>query len=306
MIKIIAFDAEFAIQEILELSVYSHSTDNPADIAGFIGMEPVESFHQYFKPRTERRWPFSQKIHKISPAMVAHRPYITRFKDEIERRLLEADYYVGFDIGNDVGALEYEGISGIDREKIIDVKDFHWLVYGREKGVPLDGRKGLEVTAEELGMEFEETKAHGASYDTFITIKCFLHLLELYSRKYPEETVVQLLERYRKEWETTSDEYHREYAKGYASLIPAKDGYRLKVSRNPVAHAEVSIPVNARWRAQDEIDAKFRNRISRDDSSIYCLKPSDIQWIKGYKNEYDSQETMHKKMFELRRKGGLF
>lgn len=302
MIRFIAFDAEFAIQEILELSIFTHEADDATSPESFPDVVPEETFHQYFKPRTERFWPFSQKVHHISPKLVAHRPFITRFQDEIERQMKGADYLIGFDIHNDINALENEGVSVGDTERIIDVKDLHWLVYGRENGVPLDGRKGLEVTAGELGMEFEDNKAHGASYDTLITMKCFLHLIGVYSKNHPEAGIKELLQLYREEWEFASDEYHREFAKGYLSLIPAAGGYRLKVSRNPARNAELSIPVNARKRALNEVDAKFFKRLSKTDHSVYCLKPADIEWLKGYSNEYDSQEQIHQKMYELRHK----
>lgn len=149
-------------------------------------------------------------------------------------------------------------------------------------------------------MEFEDNKAHGASYDTLMTMKCFLHLIGVYSKNHPEASIKELLQLYREEWELANDEYLREFAKGYLSLLPAAGGYRLKVSRSPARNAELSIPVNARKRALDEVDAKFFKRVSKTDHSVYCLKSTDIEWLKGYSNEYDSQEQIHQKMYDLR------
>lgn len=294
--KIVALDAEFAVSEVLELSLWQLSLPATSPAA--------ESFHALFKPRHERRWPGSQRVHHISPEMVADKPYFSRHRASIQALIDSADCLVGFALENDVEALKREGILRLDEKLQLDVKDLHWVCYGREQDVPLNSRGGLEATALELGVRFDESEAHGASYDTQKTLECFQRLYARFREQEglqdatPEATIEAMQQRWTKE----SEDYNREFAKGYVQMYPSRDGYRMKVGRNepkPVEGA-VTIAVNARWRAQDEIDARFARRCKTGERHIYRLTAADLQWLRAYKNEYDSQEQFHRKMFALR------
>ena len=61
-----------------------------------------------------------------------------------------------------------------------------------------------------------------------------------------------------------------------------------------------AIPVNARYRALDEMDARFHKRRHPLDRNVYRLTKTDIEWFKTYSNEYDGQEPLHRKMQDLR------
>lgn len=292
MKNIICFDAEFATQEILELSVYSDTI--PAS------EEPREIFHSLFKPETERRWPGSERVHHISPAMVRKSPFFRRHREEIQRLIDRADALVGFAIENDIEALRREGVTIPGDKAIVDVRDFHWLLEGRANGVELDARKGLAVTAEELGVEFSDADAHGASYDTLKTLECFRILIDRFGGEEDD-----ILNRYQREWETTREAYVEEFAKGWVSLVETRDGYRLKPSRlapPEPGKAAVTIRVNARWRAMNEIDAHFDRKRHRDHPSIYILKAADLDWFAGYANTYDGGEAMHHRLHDLRQR----
>lgn len=308
--KYIAFDAEFAINEVLELSVYHWDSETPDE-------QPAEVFHQYFKPRNEHRWPGSERVHHISPRMVAHRPHFSRFRDMVQRLVDEADCLVGFAIQNDIDALAREGIKGLDRKLAVDVRDMHWLCHGRLAGIELDSRRGLSVTAGELGIDFSESDAHGASYDTLKTMQCFVRLIQDFEDMSLREAAGTgqevsedgFLARYLQKWDTEREKYYREYAKGWIALVEAREGYRLKASRiaPPSGDKVVSvIHVMARMRGLDEIDARFTRKRHPEDRHVYCLDDSDIRWFAGYSNEYDAQESLHRKMQELRAHGGLF
>ena len=301
MINIIGFDAEFAIKEILELSI--HRIEAPRDWTNEGGKlpQPSEVFHQFFKPRTERNWRDSIRVHHITPRMVAHRPPISRFDKPLREIIGTADVLVGFDIKNDIEALKGEGYDCFDDKAIIDVKDLFWLLRGRFDNIPLDSRKGLEATAETLEIEFSGDKAHGASYDTLITMLAFGTLFEEYASKYPDLTLDRLISTYQEDWEKASDDYLREYAKGYVALIPAPDGYKIKSTReNHTEGAEEVIRVNARFRALDEIDAHFNKRRVSGKKTVYRLREEDLRWFRQYKNEYDGNERLHKDLHKLR------
>ena len=304
--KLLCFDAEFADhQEILELSIWEASGEN--------WKERRQVFHQYVKPRTCRRWPGSQRVHHISPQMVADKPYFSRWRATVQKLLDEADFIVGFDIGNDIGALAQEGVTGLEEKRVVDVRDFHWMVNTLSQGVALNSRKGLQTTAEELGVPFSENLAHGADYDTRVTLDCFLRLLEQYEKSAPapaensdeSERGERFLPRYLSDWEKTLDNYQREFARGWIFLQKWKEGCRVKaLQAGPPTGADVveSIAVAARYRALDEIDRHFsRHRDSRD-SRVFLLTERDIEWFRNYTNEYDGEEQLHKRMLELRQR----
>ncbi|MDE7159615.1 MAG: hypothetical protein K2O24_02030 [Muribaculaceae bacterium] len=309
-IRFVGFDAEFAIKEILELSIFSlgyHTADSSDEsVSDSIdesasARESKEIFHEYFKPRNETHWPGSQRVHHISPAMVRHRPGFIKFRPTVQRLIDEADCLVGFAIDNDIEALRFAGVHGLDDKPVIDIRDLHWLCHGRDAGVALDSRRGLSVTAGELGIDFNETDAHGASYDTLKTMECLNVLLKQFEEKYPSDS--PLLAHYLQVWDTERENYYREYAKGWVAIVESGDGYRIKTSRMSPPEGDkvvAVIPVNARHRALDEIDARYDKRRHRLDRKVYMLTKADIEWFKAYTNEYDGQEHLHRKMQELR------
>lgn len=302
--KIICFDAEFANEkglpeEILELSIRQTET---------LGKESGNRliFHEYIKPARHRRWPHAQEVHHITPEMVAGKPGFVHWRQKIQQIIDNADYLVGFAIENDITALEREGIRGLDTKRVIDVRDLHWLQNTRHTGMELNSRKNLATTAEELGIEFSETLAHGADYDTRITLACFQTLIDSFREtEKAGATPEEILAHYLKRWEEERENYLREYARGWITLVKWHNGYRLKASRNkptPNERTEASIEVKARYLAIDEIDAKLDKRRDSYDPHVYNLKPADIEWFCSYTNEYDGQEPLHRRMAELRAK----
>lgn len=303
--KIICFDAEFAIQEILELSVWE--ADGWGEQA-----KVRQAFHQYFRPERERRWPGSQRVHHISPQMVASKPGFAHWRARIQKTVDEADLLVGFAIENDIEALSRAGIRGLDRKKIVDVRDLHWLVNTRHQGVGLDARKGLGVTATEVGAEFSENLAHGADYDTRVTLDCFRRLMRDFeqSEGVGPEGESATLARYLQRWDEEREAWLRDFARGWVYLQEFKEGHVAKATKAGVPEGKKGvaawIEVAARWRALDEIDAHLGRRRHPDDSRVYILRPSDWEWFRNYTNEYDGDETTHRKMAELRQSAARF
>ncbi len=308
-IHFVGFDAEFAVKEILELSIYVLDyARGGKEVGEDTGEERhKEIFHQLFRPRNEHRWPGSERVHHISPKMVAHMPFFTRLRPRIQQMIDDADCLVGFAISNDIDALEFEGVTNLDSKPYIDIRDLHWLCYGRDAGIELDARRGLAATAEELGVEFNDSDAHGASYDTRKTMECLERLLDAFIEKYPlEEEKTDLLAHYLQIWDREREAYLKEYAKGWIAIVEAHEGYRLKASRLSEPKGEkvvASVRVMARNRALNEMDAHFSKRRHPENRHIYCLTKSDMKWFMDYANEYDGQEGFHKKMMELRATG---
>lgn len=299
--KLICFDAEFAIREVLELSIWGMELGAEETAEG----RPRQVFHQYFRPREERRWPGSQRVHHISPKMVARKPHFSEWRRKIQALVDEADLLVGFAIDNDIEALEREGIQGLSEKPCVDVRDLHWLVRTRHEGVELDARKGLAVTAGELGVEFSENLAHGADYDTRVTLACFRALADDFAKaelgegKSPEEWLMKYQER----WDEEREKFMEQFAHGWVGLQRWHDGYRLKASRLKAPSGEdieEVVEVNARQRALDEMDERFDKLRNPHDAKVYMLKEKDIEWFRRYNNEYDGQEQLHRRMTDLR------
>lgn len=297
MKKIICLDAEFAILEVLELSIFAD------DLLPTGEGSAREVFHSLFRPVSERRWPGSQRVHHISPAMVRNAPYFRRRQAEIQRLIDESDCLVGFAIDNDLDALRREGISIDESKPVIDVRDLHWLLHGRAAGVELDARKGLAVTASELGIPFDDADAHGAKYDTQKTLECFRELMSRFADECGDVAPDSLLELYFERWNREREEYLEAFAHGWVSITETREGYRLRASRlGPPSddRTVATIEVNARWRALNEIDAHFDRKRHRDHPSLYLLTAADIEWFKNYTNTYDASEPMHRRLQDLR------
>lgn len=300
--KIICFDAEFANEagypeEILELSIWQTEALGP-------DAPKRQVFHQYFRPVEHRRWPHSQSVHHISPAMVAGKPHFAEWRRKIQQIVDEADLIVGFALENDITALEREGIKRIAEKPAVDVRDLHWLQNTRHQGVDLNSRKNLAVTAGDLGVEFSENLAHGADYDTRITLECFQTLIAAFRRdENPEGDEAAVLDRYAARWVQERENFLREYAHGWVALVKWHEGYRLKASRMAPPKGEgveKVIEVGARYRALDEIDARFDRLRDPRDARVYRLGKKELAWFAAYANEYDGSEPLHKKMSELR------
>lgn len=297
----LGLDAEFAVSEVLELSMYSVRVAPETGEAA----APGQVFHQYFRPERETFWPGSQRVHHISPGMVAHRPPFRRFLPQIQKMIDEADCLVGFAIENDVEALKREGVCGLDGKMQLDIRDLYWICRGREAGIGLNSRAGLAATAAELGIDFSEQDAHGASYDTLKTMEGLLVLRKEFEEKCLAADAGKLSEpeklyRYIALWNQAREEWLRDFAKGWVILVETRDGYRLKVNRARPAGDDRCIAVNARQRALQEIDAHFSRKRVDGSPTLFRLNSSDLEWFDAYTNEYDGDETTHRKLLELR------
>ncbi len=270
----ICFDIEATDNgEMLELSVYGYPDKN-------------EIYHSYYKPSKARCWPISEKVHHITPAMVADKPLFKEERHRVQQLVDAADILIGFSVDNDIKYLKDNGISIADNQRVLDVRSLYELIHGKSLGVPFGNMPGLGVCAENIGIPFTEDKeAHSAGNDTLKTIEVMELLLTTFQggRTFSAETVDEVNRLYEEARET----YLRESARGYISLVKCGDCYRIKNNREPRDRAEYSIEVASRYIAEQELQERFAKRQKTKDSELYRLNADDIKFFHAYPNVYD-------------------
>ena len=275
--------------EMLELSVINHSDCSTA-------------YHSYFRPPTARTWPNSQAVHHISPEMVKDAPSVRKERPAIQRIIDGADGIIGFAVNNDIRYLQGSSVKVGEGIKVIDVRDWFWYYKGRYLDIEFGSVPRLAKCAELLGFEFsEESEAHSAANDTLMTIKLFNALVaEADTGLSLEETISR--------FETLFEEERRlnaeKMARGFISLVRTPKGYLLKNNHSrPASDAELSIEVPGRFQAEHDIREKFSRRESADESHIYDLRKSDIEYFRSYTNTYDPEkEEFYRHLVKARRK----
>lgn len=267
--RLLCFDIEAADdRQMLELSIFDCETG-------------VEVYHSYFKPFGKMIVDLTFAKHHISAEMVKTAPRIDDEKSKIESILNSADGFVGFGLNNDLSYLQDNGV--LIRDEIVTVDAQDWFHYIERDSIEYkSGEKSdLENSARHCGLDFDECCAHSATYDTHATLELFNYL---YKKHAGPEISIEKIE----ETNNEIDEYnYRRMAKGYITLR-FKDG--LYVVRNnsnaPMPNAnDIVIKVNSRYIAEHEIRSRFEPK--RVTPGYYKLNVSDIEWFKGYSNEYD-------------------
>ncbi len=270
---IICLDAEFAdSQEILGLAV----VDGTGRVV----------YHSYFKPELARRWPDSQRVHHISPAMVRDKPSLRSCLPAIQAIIDKAKVIVGYALSNDTNHLAEQGVEHLNNKPTIDVRDLYWTVRGRHNGVDLMAVPSLARCAEELGVDLPADKAHAADADTIATLQVYDRLMEEYGGT-PEEFMAEFDELYR--------EYVRLNAHGYAYLLRKPGlGDILKVWKEPHEPREQVLAVVElpnRFKGEYEIRKRLAKRRTSPAAPVYRLQRADIEWMGTYTNEYVEGEA---------------
>ena len=279
----ICLDAEFTDHtEMLELSVYDTATS-------------VEIYHSYFRPELEHRWPISQRIHHITPAMVRNEKPFRKRKAEIQAVVDRARDIVGFAIGNDITALSNQGIEGLDDKRIIDVRDIFWFVHGRHNGGDLNNAPGLLAVAHELGIDFSDSEAHSAGADTKATVDCYNALIARHAATGTVPAGTDPLEDLLAQCDRAKAEYHRQQAAGFVGLLRAQGKtYKLKFLKSHAPegpNVEHVIHVADRSIAQYDLLKRFARHLVPGRFDIYALTAADIEYFKAYTNEHDPEKS---------------
>ena len=217
--------------EILELAIYS--------ARGELVLNSL------YKPKRNRRWPHSEKVHGISPEMVQDKPHFQDCLRKIQKIFDRCQMILGFALDNDVRILEQSGVKGLTPERCLDVRELFWGVYRDELAMDFYHVPSLVKCAEFCGYVWEEGSAHSAAADAKATLYCYEVLMRKFITMYdlctiPQGQVRLTDEQIRIGWEylhkMVADELHRrmvEKAKGWLYLIDTPDGTLLVARRKP-------------------------------------------------------------------------
>lgn len=286
----ICLDTEFVNNiTIIELSVYS--------IAG------REIYHRLFSPSRKLRWTAPPDKLKITPEMVAGEPSFRQCMHEIQPMFDSARYIIGYAVDNDIKMLAKEGVQGLERAQVLEVRNLYWLVRGRTNGTDLYGVPNLIAISQELGLTFDEDEAHFASADTRATLGCFHTLMEelctangtTYDRSQPDDAI----ELYKQRFDIAKKEYDRQQAHGFLSLYLTEKGYKYKLSKfRPEKETVLCVEVADRSQADYDVMKMISRREIPGFKGHFKLRPADIEKLRNYTNTYDDEEaaTMRKLM----------
>lgn len=286
----LCLDAEFAshrdVLEMLELSI--------------VDSEGTVIYDHRFKPATIRRWNLIP--HGISPEMVAAEPSFASCRPSIQRIIDGADYLMGFALENDLRRLEAQGTHRLDEKHIIELRDWFWHIYGSKHGLDYAKDIGLARCCSELGVEVDPDKAHGAAYDTLVTLQCFHILLESFNAdRGPFASFGDLYSTFMEEFGEAKKAYDLEAARGYCSIFTIDNPtgilhYRFEAKRQAPdpsrADLIASIPVANRRKAIIDMSQMLTGHLLSSTSFKFPrLTAGMLDKFKSYTNRADMEEV---------------
>jgi DNA polymerase-3 subunit epsilon len=212
----ICLDAEFAQGdgriEMLELSV--------------VDFDGRTIYDQRFKPAKIDAW--DTHIHHIEPADVADCPLFADERPKIQALVDAARYVCGFAVEeNDIYQLKRHGITGFDAKQVLEVRDWFWVAVGERMGLDREDRINLAKVCAELGVTVDEEQAHGALYDTQITLECFrLTLQRLVEEEFAdrEPTMTEVVARFTERLDTLLAQYAKERSQCWCAIFKRGEG----------------------------------------------------------------------------------
>lgn len=274
---IICLDAEFADnEELLELS--------------FFNLSGREIYHEYYRPEKIDNW--RTDIHHITPEMVSDKPSFASVRQKVQDMLDDAFALTGFAVDNDLRVLTRSGINHLDDKRVIDVKDMFWYIKGRETEMSPFSVPSLIACANALGFVFGEDAAHSASADTEMTLKCFNSLFSQFnvSGEISEQSVVSFVDQI----DQAKARFVEESAAGAVRVTKFKDNYKLHFGRKTEGEDKgilFEVEVADRYKAEYELKKLLKKKEVPDKWNVYKLTPKLLEEIKGYKNEYNAEDS---------------
>lgn len=312
--NIICLDTEFTgtvdRNEILELSIYDG--------------EGKEIFHQLYKPEKCKKWSFTEKIHGITPEMVADKPHFKEHLPSLQKIFNAADMIVGFALENDIKMLSRSGIKGLEEERCLDVRHLYWACRGEQEEIGIFSVPNLVKCAGDCGFDWESAKAHSASADALATLLCYNVLLKEYVEKYnvsfngeflDDNHIKKAIKKLKKMVDEAIYRHEQESAAGFVYLFKTGNLYNI-VLRHQIFTPEsiakkqtkgqnliACIQVEDRWHACYDIAKKFQNRQVRGSKFTSCwqLKEREINFFKQYTNEFRGDSKLYKQMLDTAR-----
>lgn len=223
--------------EILELAIYSARGEL--------------ILNSLYKPKRNRRWPHSEKVHGISPLMVQDKPHFQDCLRKIQKIFDRSQMVLGFALDNDIRILEQSGVVGLTTERCLDVRELFWGVYVDELAMDFYHVPSLIKCAEFCGYVWEEGSAHSAAADAKATLYCYEVLMRkflvkegLCESEMPLDvpmTDAQINAGWKRLHEIVAAELHHravEKAKGWLYLIEVEQGILLVARRKPLKEQE--------------------------------------------------------------------
>lgn len=290
--RLLCLDTEFISysHELLELAVYDADSRR-------------EVLHEFYRPRRARRW--SSAIHGITPERVARCPHFDRRLPDLQRLFDSPTHIVGFAVDNDISELRAQGVERLERKTLVDVRDFYWLCRGAEKGYTLFNTPGLGQCAAELGITLSPDEEHTASGDAAVTMRLFHALADEFRAAggaTPEAPLDELWDAASRLIEEERREHFRRSAMGFITLYKQNRIYTLKATATPPdadvipenpdkPRAVATISVADRYRAEHELNLRFKARATTPGAHSYRLLPYHISLFKRYSNTYDPEKA---------------
>lgn len=125
----------------------------------------------YVRPTKKRQWKDAEKVHHISPAMVANAPTAMQLAPRIQLLFDQADYIVGHNVGFDVRFVEScFGIS-IDPSKVIDTLDIFKMLYPNADNHKLETAVAM-FASDAIKVQYADG-AHSAIVDVLATLDVY-------------------------------------------------------------------------------------------------------------------------------------
>lgn len=218
--------------EILELAIYSARGEL--------------ILNSLYKPKRNRRWPHSERVHGISPLMVQDKPYFQNCLRKVQKIFDRSQMVLGFALDNDIRILEQSGVKGLLPEKCLDVRELFWGVYGRKLSMDFYHVPSLVKCAEFCGYVWEKGTAHSAAADAKATLYCYEVLMRKFLQQYdlcqlPREeerlTDEQIYLGWHRLQEMVKTELHNravEKARGWLYLIDCPEGILMVARKKPL------------------------------------------------------------------------
>ncbi len=285
--KLICLDAEFADgRYMLELSI--------SDARGQL------IYNKRFKPDRISDW--GTVPHGITPAMVADAPRFCNCVKEIQCIIDNADYITGFALENDFRRLSAEGVVIPADKKVIEVKDWFWVLHGLSHG--FDYHKGVSnhSVAQELGIDTDESRLHASDYDIELSLSSLNSLLfkaDTSAAASLDEYYPAVMDRFKVEKEA----YDRQQSAGFCYIVQKENGYWVKFNQNKPRQSSsiiAMIKVESRKEAKLFMSQLFLNRI--EDSSFFVEKISraKLEKFKAYSNTFSAEDgAVQSKLLKL-------
>ena len=145
--------------EILQLSI--------VNVAGEI------LFNEYVRPINASEWPEAERIHGVSPAMVADKHTIDFYREQISDIMAKAGLIIGYNVSFDLEFLRCAGVEWSDEIPVFDVMEEFAEVYGEWSSYYGAFRwQNLRVCASYFGYK-RNGSFHDSLEDAKATIFCY-------------------------------------------------------------------------------------------------------------------------------------